>query len=47
MRKDSDAEKDRRQKAKRKQRMEWLDSITNSMGMDFSKLGEIVEDKGA
>jgi len=29
------------------QRMEWLDSITNSMGMDFSKLGEIVEDKGA
>ena len=28
------------------QRMEWLDSITNSMGMDFSTLGEIVEDKG-
>ena len=27
--------------------MEWLDSITNSMHMDFSKLEEIVEDKGA
>ena len=29
------------------QRMEWLDSITNSTHMDFSKLEEIVEDKGA
>ena len=29
------------------QRMRWLDSITDSMGMDLSKLREIVIDKGA
>jgi len=29
------------------QRMKWLDSITNSMGMNLSKLWEIVEDRGA
>ena len=29
------------------QRMRWLDSITDSMGMDLSKLWEIVEDRGA
>ena len=29
------------------QRMRWLDSITNSMNMNLSKLLEIVEDRGA
>ena len=29
------------------QRMRWLDSITDSMDMNLSKLLEIVEDRGA
>ena len=29
------------------QRMRWLDSITDSMDMNWSKLQEIVEDRGA
>ena len=29
------------------QRMRWLESITNSMDMNLSKLQEIVEDRGA
>ena len=32
---------------KRCQRMKWLDSITDSMDMNLSKLQEIVEDRGA
>ena len=27
--------------------MRWLDSITNAMDMNLSKLGEIVKDRGA
>ena len=29
------------------QRMGWLDSFTNSMNMNLSKLWELVEDRGA
>ena len=29
------------------QKMKWLDSITDSVDMNLSKLGEIVEDRGA
>ena len=29
------------------QRMRWLDSITDSVDVDLSKLWEIVEDRGA
>ena len=30
-----------------RQRMRWLNSITNSMGMNLSKVWEIVRDRGA
>ena len=30
-----------------RQRMRWLDGITDSMGMNLSKLQEMVEDRGA
>ena len=32
---------------RRRQRMRWLDSITDSMDMNSSKLQEIVADRGA
>ena len=31
---------------RRKQRIRWLDSVTNSMDMNLSKLREIVKDRG-
>ena len=45
--KHADADKDWRQKEKGWQRMKWLDSITDSMDMNLSKLGETVKDRGA
>ena len=34
-------------KRRRQQKTKWLDSITDSMGMNLSKLWETVEDRGA
>ena len=45
--KDSYAGKDYRQKEKGHQKLRWLDSITNSMDMNLSKLWEIVKGRRA
>ena len=44
---DPDAVKTEGKRRKGQQRMRWLDSTTDSMDMNLSKLCELVEDRGA
>ena len=39
--------KDKHKRRRGQQRVRWLDSITDSMGMNLNKLQEIVKDKEA
>ena len=45
--KDSDARKTEGKRKRGRQRIRWLDSITDSTNMNFSKLQKIVKDKEA
>ena len=45
--KDPEAGKTEANRRRGRQRMRWLDSITNSMDMNLSKLQKIAEDRGA
>ena len=45
--KDPDTGKDEGKRRRGPQRMRWLDSITDSMDMNLSKVWEIVKDRGA
>ena len=45
--KDPDARKTEGKRIKGWQRMRWLDSITDSVDLNLSKLWQIVEDRGA
>ena len=45
--KDRDTGRDWGERRSRQQRMRWLDSITDSMDMNLSKLQETVKDRGA
>ena len=45
--KDPDARKDEGRRISGWQRMRWLDSITDAMGMYLSKLWEILKDREA
>ena len=47
MEKDPDAGKVEGRRRRKQQRMRWLDSITDSMDINLSKLQEILKDRGA